>query len=74
MQRANAADWVDKRGPGRPKKETLYNTKNGIQGFAPTGTSVKAALRRLRTQRPDLHARELHGEMTANAAMAAAMI
>jgi hypothetical protein len=35
----------------------------------PTGTSVEAALRRLRKARPDLHARVLAGELSAHAAM-----
>jgi hypothetical protein len=35
----------------------------------PTGTSAAAAHRRLREQRPDLHARVLAGEATAHAAM-----
>jgi hypothetical protein len=53
---------------GRP--ETLDN----IQDLrpAPTGTSKDAALRRLRKDRPDLHAKVLAEELSANAAMVAA--
>ncbi len=36
---------------------------------APTGTARQQALRRLRSQRPDLHARVLAKELTAHAAM-----
>lgn len=51
-------------------------TFDNIQGslpesstVAPTGTSQSAALRRLRTQRPDLHARVLANELSPHAAM-----
>jgi hypothetical protein len=44
----------------------LYN----IQGSeAPTGTSREASLRRLRKDRPDLHAEVLEGSLSAHAAM-----
>jgi hypothetical protein len=36
---------------------------------APTGNSAAAAMRRLRKDRPDIHARVLAGEMSANAGM-----
>jgi len=55
-QQADGADQASKRKAGRPQK-TLYNTENDIQDFAPVGTSRAAALRRLRKDRPDLHAR-----------------
>jgi hypothetical protein len=35
----------------------------------PTGTSRATALRRLRKDRPDIHARVLKGELSAHAAM-----
>jgi hypothetical protein len=44
--------------------DALYN----VQGTAPTGNSVEATIRRLRKDRPDLHARWLAGELSANAA------
>lgn len=63
-------DRANLRGPGRPKAEILDNPETDIQGFrAPTGTSAEAALRRLRKDRPDIHARVLAGELTANAGM-----
>src|SRR5262245_36031428 len=46
----------------------LYNNEKDIQ-VAPTGTSLKATLRRLRKDRPDIHARVLNGELSANAGM-----
>lgn len=42
--------------------EPLYN----VQALAPTGNSIEAALRRLRRDRPDLHARVLAGELSAH--------
>jgi hypothetical protein len=52
---AEAEDAANRRPGGRPK--TLDTTDSGVQGFAeaPTGNSVKAALRRLAKHRPDLH-------------------
>jgi hypothetical protein len=69
--RYRAADEEDRknlRGPGRPKAETLYTEKNDVQGF-PSGNSAEAFLRRLRKDRPDIHARVLAGDLTANAGM-----
>jgi hypothetical protein len=42
-------------------RSNLYNDKGDIQ-HAPSGTSAAAALRRLRKDRPDIHARMLAGE------------
>jgi hypothetical protein len=57
-------DRAVQREPGRP------GTLDNIQGSdAPTGTSTEAALRRLRKDRPDLHARVLEGVVSAHAAM-----
>jgi hypothetical protein len=42
---------------------------HNIQGRAPTGTSKDAALRRLRKDRPDLHAEVLAQRLSAHAAM-----
>jgi hypothetical protein len=56
--------------PGRPKRsETLDNIKGSRY---PSGTSRENALRRLRTQRPDLHAEVIAGRMTCHAAAVAA--
>jgi hypothetical protein len=52
-----------KRPSGRPQK-SLSNR----QDSAPAGTTKEASLRRLRKDRPDLHARVLDGELSANAA------
>lgn len=61
----NLFDQATQRGPGRPQ-ETLDN----IQGnAAPSGTSREAGLRRLRKDRPDLHAEVLAGALSTNAAM-----
>lgn len=59
---------AQQRRDGRPSKAETFDN---IQSFqpAPTGTSAKRALRRLRQQRPDLHARVLAGECSPNAAM-----
>ena len=46
-------------------KTTLYNIQDCK---APSGTSESAALRRLRKDRPDLHAKVLDGELSAHAA------
>jgi hypothetical protein len=47
----------------------LDNNGIGVKLDYPTGNSIAAALRRLRGQRPELHARVLAGELTAHAAM-----
>jgi hypothetical protein len=47
----------------------LYTNQNALQADFPSGNSVKAALRRLRKDRPDIHARVLAGEISANAGM-----
>jgi hypothetical protein len=64
-------DRRDQRPAGRPAKaESLYNNETDIQDYkAPTGTSAAAALRRLRKDRPDIHARVLAGEITPHAGM-----
>jgi hypothetical protein len=47
----------------------MLNTENhSVKGYC-AGNSVEQALRRLRSQRQDLHARVLAGELSANAAM-----
>lgn len=51
------------RGSGRPE------TNNNIHGLAPQGTSKDRALRKLRTDAPELHAEVLAGNLTAHGAM-----
>jgi len=41
---------------------------DNIQEQAPTGTTAAAAIRRLRKDRPDLHAKVMSGDLSANAA------
>lgn len=65
-QRTEAQDLLDRayqRGSGRP--EILHK----IQDKAPYGTSRAAGLRRLRKDRPDLHAEVLAGRLSTHAAM-----
>jgi hypothetical protein len=52
-------------------RTNVYNENDDIHSDRPSGTSVEAALRRLRKDRPDLHTRVLAGELTANAATSA---
>jgi hypothetical protein len=51
------------------ERETIFDTiKDDVKDcpeLAPTGNSVKAALRRLRKDRSDLHEQVLAGELTA---------
>jgi hypothetical protein len=63
-------DRRNRRPPGRPPSETVYNDNAGIHSFGgrPSGTSAAAALRRLERQRPDLLDKVLTGEMSAHAA------
>lgn len=62
------------RKPGKTwDSRTTENTLDNIQdNSAPTGTSKTAALRRLRTQRPDLHQQVINGKLSAHAAMVCA--
>lgn len=62
-----ALDWIDQvcqRPAGRPK-ETFDNVKDK----APTGNAREAGLRRLRKDRPDLHAEVIEGKRSVHAAM-----
>lgn len=77
-ERAQAADAADQANPPQPGRRTdlLDTHQNGIKEVEnkKAGTSVEYALRRLRKPeekggRPDLHARVLAGEISANAAM-----
>lgn len=65
--RAEARDLLDRavqRPAGRPRK-----MQDVIQGYAPSGTSREAGLRRLRKDRPDLHTEVLAGRLSTHAAM-----
>jgi hypothetical protein len=57
MQRRNQEDRDNQRPVGRPRREIVNNTKNDVDNIRPRGNSVKAALRRLRKDRLDLHER-----------------
>lgn len=62
---ADLLDQAIQRGPGRPQ-ETLDNIQDSP---AASGTSREAGLRRLRKDRPDLHAEVLAGGLSTHAAM-----
>ena len=70
-QRDDAADRANLRPAHRPK--TVQSVDNGRKDIntsgRPTGTSRAYALRRLREQRPDVHARVLAGEISPHAGM-----
>ena len=68
-ERDDAKDLANLRPAGRPKTENLYNDSGCVQGSAkaPTGNSRAAFLRRLRKDRPDLHARVLADELSPHA-------
>lgn len=75
-ERAVAQDLLDaalKRGHGGDRRSELSEFKLDnikLESLAaPTGTSREAGLRRLRKDRPDLHAEVLAGHLTAHAAM-----
>lgn len=73
----DAIDKATKNDPGPPEgnhnaakdKTTLDNIQDSK---APTGTSRQAAIRRLRKDRPDLHAEVIAGNLSAHAAMVSA--
>ena len=65
---------VTQQGPGNPTGDNQYMASSGIvdnihNSTRPSGTSSSAALRRLRTHRPDLHARVNAGDLSPHAAM-----
>lgn len=68
---AEAVDLIDQatqQPPGRPaKKESIDNVTHLKEG--PDGNSKEQALRRLRKDRPDLHAEVIAGEKSPHAAM-----
>ncbi len=62
-----AVDALDRVMPGEPGRRTdLVDNINEVD--RPTGTSEAATVRRLRKDRPDLHAQYLAHELSANAA------
>jgi hypothetical protein len=63
-QKVNEEDGANQRPVGRPKK--LDNNSGDVKGF-PSGNSAAYAIRRLRKDRPDIHARVLAGELTPHA-------
>jgi hypothetical protein len=69
-QRDDARDRANLRPAGRPKAETVYNTEDDVHSSErPSGNSRAAFLRRLRKDRPDIHARVLAGELSPHAGM-----
>ena len=66
----NQDDLANPPKPGR-RTDLLYNKENDVRGVKnkKDGNAAEYALRRLRKDRPDIHARVLTGEITANAGM-----
>lgn len=65
----SAIDRVMQRNDGPPTKDERA-TFNNVQGYvAPTGNSAARALRKLRADAPEAHARVLAGELSPHAAM-----
>lgn len=67
MKALDVQDQANQRPAHRPV--SVDDENNDVNTSRPTGNSVAAALRRLRKDRPDIHARVLAGEITANAGM-----
>lgn len=68
----DAIDRATQRRDGNPQGTNQYTagTFDNVQGStAPTGNSAEAAIRRLRFDRPDLHARVLAKDLSPHAAM-----
>src|SRR5262249_25461041 len=70
-QKDDAADRLNLRPSHRPRKaESVYNGASDVHASErPPGNSRAAFLRRLRKDRPDIHARVLAGEITPHAGM-----
>jgi hypothetical protein len=60
-------DRKQQRPVGRP--EIVYNNSSVVHDYRPAGNSAAAFLRRLRKDRPDIHARVLSGELSPHAGM-----
>jgi hypothetical protein len=70
VDRINAVDAADaavQQGNRQGARTDLFDNIQEVK--APTGTSQSAALRRLRNNKPELHARVLAGELSPHAAM-----
>jgi hypothetical protein len=67
-QRPDALDALD-RATQRPVGVNQHTEGGTIRNTLAKGTTASQALRRLRKDRPDLHARVLAGELSAHAAM-----
>lgn len=67
-QELDAADRANVR-PAHIHIDRDVDNKQGDINVRPTGTSAAAAIRRLRKDRPDIHARVLAGELSAHAGM-----
>jgi hypothetical protein len=66
IDRVTAGRW----GGDRKSEHAIKDANSNLDELEkPTGTTRRYALRRLRKDRPDLHARVLGGELSANAAM-----
>ena len=64
---AEAIDLIDEAiGSRQGERTDIVDNIHEVE--RPTGTSARAAIRRLRTQRPDLHKRVLAGELSPHAA------
>jgi hypothetical protein len=66
-QEIEAKDQANLRPAGRP--ENVDNKNSVVNNYRPTGNAAAAALRRLRKDRPDIHARVLAGELSPHAGM-----
>jgi hypothetical protein len=70
-QRIDAKDRANLRPAHKHVDPDVYNNKADVH-IRPSGNSAAAALRRLRKDRPDIHARVLAGELSPHAGMLAA--
>src|SRR5262245_40158765 len=70
-QKDDAADRLNLRPSHRPKKaESVYNGASNVHALErPSGNSRAAFIRRLRKDRPDIHARVLAGKLSPHAGM-----
>ena len=75
VEAVDLLDQVTKNGDGAPQgncnadKTTVDNINSSIEGKRPDGTSEAAALRRLRKDAPEIHARVISGELSAHGGM-----
>jgi hypothetical protein len=69
-RQTDTKDRENQRPAGRPKQENVYNNENDVNSLErPSGNSPEYAIRRLRKDRSDIHARVLAGEMSPHALM-----